>query len=127
MAYRFLADLVVCIHLGFIVFVAAGGLLVARWPRAAYCHLPAVAWAVVVEVAGWICPLTPLENVLRERGGGAGYETSFVERYIMPVIYPTALTRPIQIGLGMAVLFLNLGIYGWLLRRRGTMRRSSRP
>ena len=97
MLYRFLADAVVVIHLGFVLFVVAGGFLVLRWPRTAWVQLPAAAWGVLVEWSGWVCPLTPLENWLRLHGGVAGYAGGFVERYFLPVLYPASLPdKPIE-------------------------------
>ena len=122
MVYRLLADALVLLHLAFVVFVVAGGLLVLRWPRVAWAHLPAAAWGVWIEWSGGICPLTPLENRLRTAGGEAGYAGSFVEHYVMPVLYPVGLTSTVQIALGAAVLVLNLAIYGWCMRRRGDAR-----
>jgi uncharacterized protein DUF2784 len=113
----FLADLVVVVHFSFVLFVVFGGLLVLRWPRLAYLHIPAAIWGAWIEFAGRICPLTPLENRLRTAAGGAAYQGGFVEHYILPVLYPSALTRNIQLVLGGVVLGLNLGIYGYLLRR----------
>jgi hypothetical protein len=78
MAFRLLADLTVLVHVAFVVFALGGGLLAARWPRVVWLHLPAAAWAVLVELTGRVCPLTPLENWLRARGGGATYSASFV-------------------------------------------------
>ena len=112
MIYRLTADFVVLIHLAFILFAALGGLLVLKYPRCALLHLPALLWAVLISLAGWVCPLTPLENWLRERGGILGYDTSFIEHYILPFIYPGELTRRMQISLGLLVLIINLGIYG---------------
>jgi hypothetical protein len=118
------ADLVVLAHLGFVVFVAAGGLLLLRWPRLLPVHLAAVLWGAVIELGGFICPLTPLENHLREIAGSHGYQGGFVEHYVLPVLYPAALTRPTQIALGCLVLGVNGLVYWWVLRRsrRGTMR-----
>ena len=118
MASRALADLVVGIHLTFVLFVILGGLLVIRWPRMAWLHLPAVAWAAWVEAAGWICPLTPLENYLRTKGGGGVYDGSFVDRYVLPVLYPASLTRELQFVLAAAVLVINAVIYGWFVVKR---------
>ena len=84
----------------------------------AWLHLPAAIWGVAVEVFGWYCPLTPLENVLRERAGGAAYEGDFIARYLLPVLYPEGLTRPAQIGLGAIVLLLNVAVYTYAWRRR---------
>ena len=117
MAYRALADLVVAVHLAFVLFVVGGGLLVLRWPRLAWLHLPAAAWGAVVELAGWVCPLTPLENALRERAGLAAYSGDFVARYVLPVLYPGDLTRTVQLARGSAVLLVNAAVYGRLVWR----------
>jgi hypothetical protein len=124
--YRLLADGVVVIHLAFIAFAALGGLLALRHRAWLLAHAPAALWAVWVALAGRHCPLTPLENWLRGRGGEAGYASSFVEYYLLPVIYPEALTRELQIGLGLAVALLNALIYARVSRRRRTLE-LSRP
>ena len=113
------ADLVVAVHFLFVVFVVLGGLLALRWPKVAYLHLPAAVWGAAIEFAGWICPLTPLEKWLRRQGGSTGYSGDFVEHYILPVLYPSALTREIQLLLGCIVIAINLAIYGYVLRRKG--------
>jgi uncharacterized membrane protein YhhN len=114
----FLADLVLVAHFAFVLFVVLGGLLVLRWPRLAYVHVPVAIYGALIELVGWICPLTPLENSLRAQAGEAGYQGSFVEHYILPVLYPSALTRGVQVGLGLLVLALNLAIYCYFLRRK---------
>jgi len=118
--YALLADAVLVLHFLFVAFVVAGGLLVLRWPRIAWLHLPAAAWGVVIEFAGWICPLTPLENHLRARAGQTPYMGGFVEYYLLPVLYPEGLTRETQYALGLAVLALNVAVYGFVLRRWGS-------
>jgi len=115
--YQILADLVVLIHFAFIVFVMAGGFLALKWRFVRWIHLPAVLWAVFIEFAGWICPLTPLENRLRAVSGGNAYSSDFVEHYVVSLIYPDALTRVTQILLGILVILVNLGIYAYLWRR----------
>jgi len=118
MAYRTLADLIVALHFGFVLFVVLGGLLVLRWPRLAWAHLPAAVWGVLIEFCGWICPLTPLENHLRELGGETGYSGGFVEHYIVAILYPERLTRLTQITLGVLVLMLNAFVYRRVYTRR---------
>jgi hypothetical protein len=120
--YAALADGVLVTHVLFVLFVVLGGLLVLRWPRVAWVHLPAAAWGVAIEFFGWICPLTPLENELRARAGQAVYEGDFVARYLMRVIYPEGLTREAQFVLGAFALGLNLAIYAVVLRRRRAVR-----
>ena len=125
MTYRWLADLVLVVHLLFIVFVVAGGFAAVRWPRLAWAHLPCLAWGALIEFAGWICPLTPLENDLRIASGEAGYSGGFIERYLLPIIYPGALNREIQIWLGVSVLVLNALAYAWLIARLRRRRAAS--
>jgi hypothetical protein len=115
--FRLLADLIVLIHLAFVVFVVLGGLLVIRWPRVLWVHLPAAAWGAWVEFAGWICPLTPLENWFRMRGGDVAYTASFVEQYLIPLLYPASLSRELQYSLGATVVVVNLLVYAMLVRR----------
>jgi hypothetical protein len=121
-SYRILADLVVLIHLAFILFAVLGGVLVLSWKRYAWFHLPAVVWAAFIEFMGWVCPLTPLENWLREKDGTSGYRAGFIDHHILPIIYPDSLTRPSQVALGAFVLGINLGVYGWVLRHRMKVR-----
>ena len=127
MLYRVLADLVVLVHLAFVLFVVLGALLVRARTWVAWLHLPAVAWGVAVELEGWICPLTPLENHLRGMGGAAGYDGGFVERYLMPVLYPVGLTHGTQIVLGAIVLLINLVVYGWIWHRARRQRDPDSP
>ncbi len=119
MTYRLLADAVLVLHLAFILFVVLGGLLVLRAPRLAWLHLPTVAWAALIEFFGWICPLTPLENRLRELGGEQGYAGGFIAHYLTALIYPAGLTRNLQHLLGALVVAINLAVYLrlWLRRR----------
>jgi hypothetical protein len=115
---RMLADLVAITHFAFIAFVVLGGLLALRWRWIPWLHLPAAAWGAAIEFFGWYCPLTPLENALRRAGGAAGYAGGFVERYLLPVIYPGALTRELQVWLGVIVVLLNVVAYSVVWRRR---------
>lgn len=118
MIYRVLADLTVVVHFAFILFVLTGGLAVLRHPRLIWLHAPAVVWGAAIEFTGWICPLTPLEQALRIRAGEAGYSGGFVEHYLIPLIYPGALTPEIQILLGFVVILVNAAVYGIVWRRR---------
>lgn len=123
MLARLLADLVLVAHGAFIVFVVAGGLLALRWRWAPVVHLPAAAWGVLIEVSGGICPLTPLENRLRRAAGESGYAGGFVEHYLVPLVYPEALTYPIQLGLAAGVVAANALVYGIVVRRWRARRR----
>jgi Protein of Unknown function (DUF2784) len=109
--YRLLADTVVVIHFGFVLFVVLGGLLVLRWKRAAWVHLPCAAWGALIEFGGWICPLTPLEQNLRALGREPGYAGGFVEHYIVSLMYPAGLTRWMQVLIGLFVIAVNAFVY----------------
>ena len=119
MRERIIADFLVIIHLAFIFFVVFGGILVIRWKWVSIIHLPAVAWGVIIELKGWICPLTPLEQHFRLLAGQSGYTGGFIEHYFIALIYPSNMTRPIQVTLGLVVIVINLSIYCfWLYRRK---------
>ena len=117
MVPQFLADAVVLVHVGFVLFVLFGGLLGFWWPRVVWLHLPAAAWGVAVEYGGWICPLTPLEHWLRSDDAAEG-SAGFIGEYLLPLLYPTGLTREVQMALGTVVVIVNLAVYGSLLRQR---------
>lgn len=116
MIFTLLADLVVLLHLAFIVFVVAGGFLALRWRRLVWAHLPAAVWGAAIEIGGWVCPLTPFENWLRRRGDASAYAGGFIEHYVVPVIYPPGLARPDQLALGVVIVLLNVVAYGLFLR-----------
>ena len=118
MLLRIAADLVLWFHLAFVLFVVLGGWIVLRRPWVAWLHIPAALWGAVIEFMGWICPLTPLENRLRTASGSVGYDGSFVERYLLPLVYPTGLNQTLQIVLGIGVILINAMFYGVLIRIR---------
>lgn len=120
MIYSLLADMVLLLHAAFVLFAGLGGLLVLKWPRLAWGHLPCAAWALWIEFSGAICPLTPLEQWLRRQAGEASYAGSFTAHYIEPLIYPPQLTAPMQWSIGAGLLVFNCLIYLrlWILRRK---------
>ena len=122
MPYRLAAEAVLLLHLAFILFVVLGAALAARWRWLAFVHVPSAAWGVFVELIGRACPLTYAENTLRIKAGQSGYAESFVEHYLLAIIYPAGLTREVQFVLAGVVVVVNVAIYGWLFCRH---RRSS--
>lgn len=111
MLYQLLASVVAIIHFAFIVFVIGGGLLLLRWPKLMWIHLPAAIWGFVIEMMGWYCPLTGIENWLLRRAGREGYSGGFVSHYIFALIYPAGLTRTVEIAIGAFVLIVNVSVY----------------
>ena len=118
MIYRVLADALVALHFAFILFVGLGALSAYRWPKVAWAHIPCALWGTWIEISGGICPLTPLEVRFRRMGGEAGYTGGFIEHYLIPIMYPSGLTRTHQLLLGGLVVAVNVGAYGLLLARR---------
>jgi hypothetical protein len=116
--FAILAGAVVLLHLAFVIFVVLGGIAVLRWRRVAWLHVPAAVWGVLVEFAGWICPLTPLEEHLRQRAGMDQYSGDFLTHYVFPLLYPADLTREVQIALGTVALLINAAVYWRVVHTR---------
>ena len=117
MYYWIAANSIIVLHLGFVCFVVLGGFLVLKWRWVVFVHIPAAVWGALIEYQGWLCPLTPLEQQLRQAGGQAGYSGGFIEHYLVPVLYPAYLNREVQIVLGTFVIVINIAVYGWLIVR----------
>ncbi len=111
MYYRILADTTAVAHFAFVLFIAFGGLLVLRWRKLAWIHLPAAIWGALIEIANWTCPLTTYENIFRTRAGIQGYGEGFVAHYIYELIYPAGLTRAVQLVIAMFVFAINTAVY----------------
>jgi len=118
MISRIAADGVLMLHLAFILFVLLGGIIAVRWRWIPFVHIPAAVWGFFVELAGRDCPLTDLEITLRIRAGQSGYAESFIEHYILDIIYPPGLTREAQFVIAGVVVAVNMLIYAWLFFRR---------
>ncbi len=115
MCYSFFSDIVVLLHFIYVIFAIAGGILLFWWPKVIWIHFPAALWAALISFAGWICPLTYLENWLRIKSGEIGYSKGFIIKYIEPILYPSGLTYYHQVVLGIFVVVLNLAIYGYII------------
>ncbi len=115
---RIAAEGIVVVHLIFILFVILGGLALFKWPWMIWVHVPAAVWGGLVELVGAPCPLTPLENHLRQSGNAEAYSGGFIDHYIMPIVYPPGLTRQTQVVLGVLILAVNFAIYFKFLTRK---------
>ena len=95
--YRLAADLVLYLHISFVIFVIAGLLLIVvgyfagwRWIRNGWfrmAHLAAIGIVVLQAWLGVLCPLTILEMWLREKAGDAVYPGSFIAHWIGQILY----------------------------------------
>jgi len=124
--YRIAADVLVILHLTFALFVAFGGFFVIRRPRLALVHIPIAIYGAVIELVGFVCPLTPLENRLRRLGGEAGYAGGFIENYVLHVLYPEGMTRNVSVALGLLVILINVAAYAVVIRRGRTAHKNSK-
>lgn len=118
MPYRIAADVVLLLHLAFVLFVVLGGFLVLRWRKLMWVHVPAAIWGIWIEWSGSACPLTPLENELRVRAGGSAYAGDFIDHYLVSFLYPRGLTSEAQLLLGLFVLVINVVLYWKIVRTR---------
>ncbi len=120
MLFRLLADAAAFAHFAFVIFVALGGLLVLRWRKLAWIHLPAAIWGAVIELTDWECPLTSYENMFRIKAGLQGYSEGFIAHHIYQLIYPAGLTRSVQLAIALFVFVVNTAIYAKVfpIRRR---------
>ncbi|HEY8166114.1 MAG TPA: DUF2784 domain-containing protein [Gemmatimonadaceae bacterium] len=124
MIYRILADFVVAFHGAYVVFVVLGALLAFKWPKILWVHAPAAIWGILIEYAGWVCPLTPLENHLRALAGEAGYAGDFIEHYILRALYPHGLTPTVRYVLGTFALGVNVVAYTMVIKEKRKARRA---
>jgi len=118
-----LADLILVVHLGFVLFVSLGALGVFFYPRLAAIHLPCLLYGSALELVGWVCPLTPLEQGLRLAAGQEGYSGGFIEHYVGGLLYPGDWEAT-RVWLGLALVIFNVMIYSILIVR---WRRSRGP
>ena len=114
------ATLILLLHFSFILFVIFGALLILRFKKIIYFHLPAVAWGAYIELSHSICPLTHLENYFLKKAGKDQYSVDFIENYIFKIIYPPALNYEIQTYLGVILIFVNLVIYYYIVKKSRT-------
>jgi len=119
MLFQLAADFIIVLHFTFILFVLVGGILVLKWRWLIWLHLPAVIWGALISFMGWICPLTPLENMLRQAGGGEVYLTGFIEQYIVPLIYPSGFNHEMFVAIGLFVVVVNVIVYAFIFNKRG--------
>jgi hypothetical protein len=117
MYYRLASDSVLLLHMAFILFVLFGGMLTVWWRWIPFIHIPAAAWGFFVEVTAHVCPLTYWENYFLIKAGQSGYPDSFVEYYLLDILYPSGLTREIQLVLAGVVVIVNITVYVWLFFR----------
>jgi hypothetical protein len=113
--YRLLADLIVVVHLAYLVFIPVGGFLAWRWPRLVRIHLAVVVVALVSITIGFECPLTTWEQSLRRLGGQKPYTDGFIDHYLTGKVYPHGHDALVQLVFGAAVLAAYIGLY---LRQR---------
>jgi len=124
------ADLLVVLHLAYVLFVVFGAILVRyrRWVM--WAHIPAALWGAFISAVGGVCPLTPWENHFRQLAGQSGYQGGFIEHYILPVLYPAGLTLDMQRVEAVIVVVVNVALYAWVTRNwkrenRGTGEREN--
>jgi uncharacterized protein DUF2784 len=123
MAYRWLALAVVGLHFAYLAYLLFGGFLAWRWPRSWFVHLLAASWATLVITTAVPCPLTAVQNWLRERGGQPPVTGGFIARYVRGVFYPADHETAAQVAVGLLVAVSWTGLAVRLARLRARVHR----
>jgi hypothetical protein len=118
MLYGLIADAIVVLHLAFIAFALLGVIAVNYWPRLIWVHIPVVVWSALINLTQTVCPLTPLEISMRRKAGEQGYGESFIEHYLVSLVYPPLDVPQLWLWTGLFVVGLNGAGYAWLVQRR---------
>ena len=111
MIYRVLARTIAALHVGFVLFVVLGSLLVLRWPMLIWVHLLAVLWAAATMTMDLGCVLTPWEKALWLSGGREPYSEGFLQHHLLRARMTSERSRQVHIALGVGVLLLNVAVY----------------
>ena len=115
--YELAADLILIVHFIFIIFVVFGALLFFVVKKIVFIHIPALIWGSYIELTHSICPLTYLENWFLNKANLTIYSEGFIQNYVVPIVYPTDLTKNLQIYLGITLIIINIIIYGFILNK----------
>jgi len=108
---RLLADLVVVVHVAYVLFIPVGGFLAWRWPRVLPVHLAALVVAITSVTVGFDCPLTTWENSLRSHGGEKPYSDGFLDHYLTGRLYPHGHDALVQLVIAAAVVTSYVGFF----------------
>ena len=111
------ANLTLIVHFAFILFVVFGSLLFFVAKKIIFIHIPALIWGSYIELTNSICPLTYLENWFLHKANLTAYSEGFIQNYLMPIVYPTNLTKDLQIYLGIGLIIINMIIYGFIISK----------
>ena len=111
------ANLTLIVHFTFILLVVCGSLLFFVVTKIVVIHIPAFIWGSYIELTHSICPLTYLENWFLNNAKLTTYSEGFIQNYLMPIVYPTNLTKDLQIYLGIALIVVNMIIYGFIISK----------
>jgi len=115
--YEIASNLILLVHLIFIIFVVLGGLLFFASRKIIFIHIPALIWGIYIELTSSICPLTYLENWFLHKANLITYSGGFIQNYLVPIVYPADLTKDLQIYLGITLIVVNIIIYGFILNK----------
>ncbi len=115
MLYRILADLIVVVHLAWILFMLEGFILTLRgffhkefFERWLFrtAHLLGIAYVSTLALMGRYCPLTVWENTLRAKyDPSLNYPGSFMIYYFEKFVYPDVNPLIIQIPTTFIAVF----------------------
>ena len=112
--YEIAANLILFVHFIFILFVVFGALLFFASSMIIFIHIPAFIWGSYITLTNSICPLTYLENWFLNKANLTTYSEGFIQNYLVSIVYPTNLTKDLQIYLGITLILINMVIYAFI-------------
>ena len=115
--YEFAANLTLIVHFAFIIFVVFGALLFFVSTKIIYVHVPALIWGIYIEITHSVCPLTHLENWFLQKANLTTYSEGFIQNYLASIVYPTNLSKDLQIYLGIGLIVINMIFYGFIISK----------
>jgi hypothetical protein len=117
-----LLDSVILLHTAWVFFLAAGFVFALRYSKIALIHVGGLLLSFFLNLMGWYCPLTYLENFLHAlEEADVGYTSSFMKQHIYRFLYPDLPELAIRMG-EMIFVCLNLFCYAYVARKRGWFR-----
>jgi len=122
MTYRVLADIVVVVHLLWILFLVAGAYWGVKRRPVMMIHGAGLVFAMVSQVFGWYCPLTHLEAWLMENAQpSTAYHESFIAHYAKKLVYIDVPVFAIFV-LSLVLIAVNGWLYRKAFRKKGEQR-----
>lgn len=117
MIYGILAHFAILLHFVWILFLIFGFIFVLKRSKLVWLHLAGLASALILNLMGWYCPLTYLENYLYSlHDPKLSYTLPFIINYLEKLVYPNLPEQYIRAG-EIAFVFVYTAIYIYFAKK----------